>query len=95
MVQDFPKHKSKKYVDMTIAAVDSVLAGTLDERYKDVFAEEKMVENEVLLMSPEGRKTNLSKVLNSLKGKVIYVDFWATWCRPCCAEMELCRQASQ
>lgn len=88
MVQDFPKHKSKKYVDMTIAAVDSVLAGTLDERYKDVFAEEKMVENEVLLMSPEGRKTNLSKVLKGLKGKVIYVDFWATWCRPCCAEME-------
>ena len=88
MVQDFPKHKSKKYVDMTIAAVDSVLAGTLDVRYKDVFAEEKMVENEVLLMSPEGRKTNLSKVLKGLKGKVIYVDFWATWCRPCCAEME-------
>ena len=47
-----------------------------------------MVENEVLLMSPEGRKTTLSKILNDLKGKVIYVDFWASWCRPCCAEME-------
>ena len=88
MVQDFPKHKSKKYVDMTVAAVDSTFAKTLTERYHDAFAEEMMVENEVLLMSPDGKKTSLSKVLNSMKGKVVYVDFWASWCRPCCAEME-------
>ena len=88
MVQDFPKHKSKKYVDMTVAAVDSTFAKTLTERYHDAFAEEMMVENEVLLMSPDGKKTSLTKVLNSMKGKVVYVDFWASWCRPCCAEME-------
>ena len=88
MVQDFPKHKSKKYVDMTVASVDSTFANTLKERYHDAFAEEMMVENEVLLMSPDGKKTSLSKVQNSMKGKVVYVDFWASWCRPCCAEME-------
>lgn len=69
MVQDFPKHKSKKYVDMTVASVDSTFANTLTERYHDAFAEEMMVENEVLLMSPDGKKTSLSKVLNSMKGK--------------------------
>ena len=88
MVQDFPKHKSKKYVDMTVAAVDSTFAKTLTERYHDAFAEEMMVENEVLLMNPDGKKTSLTKVLNSMKGKVVYVDFWASWCRPCCAELE-------
>lgn len=88
MVQDFPKHKSKKYVDMTVTAVDSTFANTLKERYHDAFAEDMMVENEMLLMSPDGKKTNLSKLMNSLKGKVVYVDFWASWCRPCCAEME-------
>lgn len=88
MVQDFPKHKSKKYVDMTVAVADSTFAMTLKERYHDAFAEDMMVENEVLLMSSDGRKTTLDKVLHEVRGKVAYVDFWASWCRPCCAEME-------
>lgn len=88
MLQDYPKHKSKKFIDMAVASSDSVFAYTLNERYKDAFAEDQMVENEVLLMSPDGKKTTLSKVLSSLKGKIVYVDFWASWCRPCCAEME-------
>lgn len=88
MLQDYPKHRSRKFVDMAIAAADTAFAAVISERYKDAFAEEQMVENQVLLMSCDGRKTNLSKLLDSLKGKVVYVDFWASWCRPCCAEME-------
>jgi len=36
-----------------------------------------------LLKSPDGKTLNIQ----DLKGKVIFINFWATWCPPCVAEM--------
>lgn len=34
-----------------------------------------------------GEKTSLKSMLASNKNKLIYLDFWATWCAPCLMEM--------
>lgn len=51
---------------------DSISAVVPDNRMPDITLERA-----------DGTKLQLS----SLFGKTLYLDFWATWCPPCCAEI--------
>lgn len=68
-----------KYIHIT---QDTVLFNKIIDKY-NLSADT----NQLLLKDVSGKPTNLKLLLEKNKGKVIYMDFWASWCVPCREEM--------
>ena len=43
--------------------------------------------NKNVLLNMVNSKFSLDSLIRSLKGNVLYIDVWASWCNPCRAEM--------
>jgi len=65
----------------------------LSHRYLKVFETDDMDPDiQDPLLDPQGHIASLNEVITNLKGKLIYVDFWASWCVPCRVEFPHARE---
>jgi len=74
---------------------DSNLIHYIGERYLLDFAVSKKETKNVLFATWDKEKLRLDEILSKHKGKLIYVDFWASWCAPCRAAMPNSRALNQ
>ncbi len=58
-------------------------AGVLDIRFETDEVREQSFDYDFVLRDLQGNKVDM----NTLKGKVIFINLWATWCGPCRVEM--------
>ncbi|OZI05843.1 hypothetical protein BWI93_23385 [Siphonobacter sp. BAB-5385] len=83
------------YTKLTKVAADSLLLTRVRGEYALEFDPARINTKGLLLQNASGKRTDLATLLAQQKGKVVYVDFWASWCAPCRASLPASRELRQ
>ena len=84
LVPFFPASDIEKYTNKFRDVVkDTALLSYFEQKYRI----DPQTSNELDLQDILGNNTTFKEILNSHKGKVVYVDFWASWCGACLLNM--------
>lgn len=88
IIKNYSSEDFSAYYDkFKVAVTDSLLINYINEKYLVDFSSSKTETKNVLFGTLEKEKLQLDNLLKDNEGKLIYVDFWASWCAPCRAAM--------
>ena len=80
IIKDRPIAEWRKYFEKFKADVtDTTFVQYLTKKYNI----EDANTNDLMLSTVSNKQISLAQIIKKHKGKVLYIDFWASWCPPC------------
>lgn len=89
----FSRSDVEKYLaKFTAFSKDTILVKNIKNKFLVADTKAPLSKDSLYMLDVQNNQLSLQQVLHSNKGKVVYIDFWASWCLPCRREMPHARE---